>query len=348
MRHLPADPAYRQGPAGEPWSATNGKAVFALAVLATLLTLVLLGWLLRDTRRGAPPGGRVDRRRHRARLQRDPREALSLLGNALAATHDPRVLLPVILEVTVEATGAAGGRLLEGDRELSWIGEDAGAAPLRLPLSGGGSGGDVVVVLHPPPGGFSGEATGLARWLVSQAAVALENAALHHVVQHQATTDELTGLANRRRFMELFAAEIDQVERRGTVALVLADLDDFKRINDRFGHHVGDDALRRFAELLVAELRDGDVGGRLGGEEFAVLLPDADLEGALAVAGRIRRAVAESYLFPAEGTRLRFTVSLGVAGYAGETADALFRRADAALYRAKASGKNRVAPAGVV
>jgi len=336
--------------AGEPPAVTNGNAVFALAVLATLLTLMLLGWFLRDARGGATrPGSRVDRRRHRTRLQRDPREALSLLGNALAATHDPRALLPVILEVTVEATGAAGGRLLDGGRELAWIGEDAGEDPVPLPLSAGGSGSDVIVVLHPPAGGFSNEATELARWLVSQAAIALENAALHHVVQRQATTDELTGLANRRRFMELFAAEIDRAERSGgTVALVLADLDDFKRINDRFGHHVGDDALRRFAELLAAELREGDVGGRLGGEEFGILLPEADLEGALAVAGRIRRAVAEAYLFPGEGIRVRFTVSLGVAGYAGDAADALFRRADVALYRAKASGKNRVAVAGVV
>ena len=328
---------------------TNGNAVLVLAVLATLLTLGLLVWFLRDNRTAArQPRERVDRRQ-RVRVERDPREALSLLGNALAATHDPRALLPVILEVTVEATGAEGGRLLEGDRELAWIGRDSGEAPFRIPLSVTAEESETVVVLHPPTGGFSAEKAELARWLVSQAAIALENAELHHVVQRQATTDELTGLANRRRFMEALAAEIERVERfGGDLTLLLADIDDFKRINDRFGHHVGDEALRRFAGLLTAELREIDVAGRLGGEEFAVLLPETDLEGGLVAAGRIRHAVGASELVLSEEVRIRFTTSLGVAGHAGDPADVLLQRADAALYRAKAEGKNRVEAAGAV
>jgi diguanylate cyclase (GGDEF)-like protein len=329
---------------------TNGNAVLVLAVLATLLTLGLLAWFLRDSRTAArQPAERVDRRRQRLRVERDPREALSLLGNALAATHDPRALLPVILEVTVEATGAEGGRLLVAGRELAWFGRDSGEAPVRIPLSVTTDESETVVVLHPPKGGFSAETTELARWLVSQAAIALENAELHHVVQRQATTDELTGLSNRRRFMEALAAEIERVERfGGSLTLLLADIDDFKRINDRFGHHVGDEALRRFAGLLTAELREIDVAGRLGGEEFAVLLPETDLEGALVAAGRIRHAVGASELVLADDIRIQFTTSLGVAGYAGDAADVLLQRADAALYRAKAEGKNRVAAAGVV
>lgn len=330
---------------------TNGNVVLVLAVLSTLLTFGLLAWFLRDGSRPAAqqPRQRVDRRRHRLRPQRDPREALSLLGNALAATHDPRALLPVILEVTVEATGAEGGRLLESDRELAWVGGDSAEAPFSIPLSVTAQESETVVVLHPPKGGFSAEAAELARWLVSQAAIALENAELHHVVQRQATTDELTGLTNRRRFVEALEGEIERAERfGGALTLVLADIDDFKRINDRFGHHVGDEALRRFARLLTAELREIDVAGRLGGEEFAVLLPETDLEGGLIVAGRIRQAVAESELIVSEAVHVRLTASLGVATYAGDPADVLLQRADAALYRAKADGKNRVAAAGDV
>jgi diguanylate cyclase (GGDEF)-like protein len=329
---------------------TNGNVVLILAVLVTLLALGLLVWSLRDRRGHAErPRERVDRRRHRAQVQGDPREALSLLGNALAATHDPRALLPVILEVTVEATGAAGGRLLEHERELTWVGEDSGEAPLRIPLSVTAQEGDMAVVLHPPSGGFSTETVQLARWLVSQAAIALENAELHHVVQRQALTDELTGLANRRRFMEALGAEIARTARfGGPLTLVLADIDDFKRINDRFGHHVGDEALKQFAELLTIELREIDVAGRLGGEEFAVLLPDTDLEGAQVAAGRIRRAVEESELVLSEAIRVQYTASLGVARYEGDSADRLLQRADAALYAAKSEGKNRVSVAGAV
>jgi diguanylate cyclase (GGDEF)-like protein len=328
----------------------NGNAVLILAVLVTLLALGLLVWSLSDRRTRAPQSPeRVDRRRQRSRLQRDPREALSLLGNALAATHDPRTLLPVVLEVTVEATGAAGGRVLESERELTWVGEDSGEAPLRIPLTASAQESDMAVVLHPPSGGFSRETVELARWLVSQAAIALENAELHDVVQRQAMTDELTGLANRRRFMEALGAEIARAERFGSaLTLVLADIDDFKRINDRFGHHVGDEALKRFAELLTGGLREIDVAGRLGGEEFGVLLPDTDLEGALLAAGRIRRAVEDSELVQSEAVRVRFTASLGVAGYEGDSADRLLQRADAALYTAKSEGKNQVSVAGAV
>ena len=319
------------------------------AVLATLVALALLLSFVRDGRRAAGGDERVDRRRQRSWLRRDPREALALVGNALAATHDPKALLPVILEVTVEATGALGGRLLEGGRELAWVGEDAEEPPLELALAGPGRRSETTLVLHPPQGGFSAEALELAEWLVSQAAIALENAQLHSVVQWQATTDDLTGLANRRRFMAALTAEIERVERLGgTLALLLADLDDFKRINDRFGHHVGDEALRRFATILVGELRDVDVAGRLGGEEFAVLLPGTQRDGAFAVADRIRAAVARDRLVLPEATSVHFTVSLGVAGYTGGSAENLLRDADAALYRAKAEGKNRVASGGAV
>ena len=329
---------------------TNGdRVVLAFAIVTTVVAFGLLASFVRESRSGRAVTRRVERRRRRSWLRQDPRESLALVGNALAATHDPRALLPVILEVTVEATGARGGRVVEAGRELAWVGEEGEEEPLRLPLASPGQESETVIALVPPKGGFSPEAVELAEWLVSQAAIALENAELHDVVQWQATTDDLTGLANRRRFMEALSAEIQRVERLGgALALLLADIDDFKRINDRWGHHVGDEALRQFASRVVAQLREVDLAGRLGGEEFAVLLPGTDREGALVAANRIRSAVAGEVMQIAEAASVRFTVSLGVAAYRGGSPEELLRTADAALYRAKAAGKNRVALAEAV
>ena len=107
------------------------------------------------------------------------------------------------------------------------------------------------LVLNPPDGGFSEETMKLAEWLSSQAAIALENARLHDIVQFQAITDELTGLVNRRRFLEALRSEITRGKRLGgRLSVVLADLDGFKLVNDRFGHHAGDEVLIAFADLL--------------------------------------------------------------------------------------------------
>ena len=320
----------------------------ALAAVTTVATLALLVVTVRAER----PRGRVeqteyrDRRRHRHRGARDPREALELVGNALAATHNPRALMPVILEVITEATGARGARLIEGGNELGWIG-DAGPSnddALALELGAGDEVECPTLLLYPPQDGFPQETRELAEWLASQAAIALENARLHHVVQHQAVTDELTGLVNRRRFLEALSAEIERSgKEQAPLSLVLADLDDFKQVNDRFGHHAGDELLRAFAQLIRDELRDVDTSGRIGGEEFAILLPDTDVEEAARVAERTRRALSDLRPSFAGGHRLARTASFGIAQLeANESGDELMRRADAALYRAKALGKNRV------
>jgi diguanylate cyclase (GGDEF)-like protein len=160
-------------------------------------------------------------------------------------------------------------------------------------------------------------------------------------VRRQAITDELTGLVNRRRFNEALDDEIERSRRLGTtLSVLLADLDDFKRINDRFGHPAGDDALRDFAKLLRVHLREIDVAARLGGEEFAVLLPETDLEGALTVAERLRRHVDARA--GARGSDVRLTTSIGVAQYRSGTREDLLRRADEGLYQAKQQGKNCV------
>ena len=331
---------------------TRQDAFLVLALVATLATIALLVVTLRtelgarrepsaEHRNGRRNGWRDRRGSHGG--ARDPREALALVGDTLAATHNPKALLPVILRATAEATGAAAGRLIEADAEISSVGAiPFGVEPLTLELAPAGDG-PTTMLLYPPAGGFDAEAERLAVWLASQAAIALENARLHHVVQRQAVTDELTGLVNRRRFMSALGNEIGRASRTVPPSIILSDLDDFKRVNDRFGHPIGDELLQSFADALREHVRDIDIPARLGGEEFAVLLPETPLEGARAVAQRLQEFLATSPLLVVAGRDIRTTASFGVAELdEGEQADALLRRADAALYRAKADGKNQV------
>jgi diguanylate cyclase (GGDEF)-like protein len=319
-----------------------------LAVLATLATALLLVSTVRAAHRPherpREQEPRRDRRR-RSSKRPDPREALELVGDALAATHNPRALLPVILDVVTEATGARGGRIVRGGEELGWVGNpSANGEELRLDLSGEDEAAVTTLVLYPPSGGFGPETRQLAEWLASQAAIALDNARLHDIVQRQAMTDDLTGLVNRRRFMSALDAEVERASRiGGALSVVLIDLDDFKLINDRFGHHSGDRVLEAFGGLLVRHIRDVDIAARLGGEEFALLLPEADLAGAVTIAGRLRASLSGRPLVRADGHALSLTASFGVAHYEpGDTGEDLLRFADHALYRAKGEGKNRV------
>jgi diguanylate cyclase (GGDEF)-like protein len=309
-----------------------------LAVAATVATVLLLLWSLRGRAR-TPELSRSDRRRPSG-LRRDPREALALVGDALAATHNPRVLLPVILEVITEATDALGGQIFSGAEEVAWLGEVGGTRkPLTLELDA-----TTRLLLFPPDDGFSKETRALAEWLASQAAVALDNARLHDIVQRQAITDDLTGLVNRRRFIEALDAEVERARSFGSpLTIVLADLDNFKQVNDEFGHHGGDVVLRAFADLIRSHVRDVDVSGRIGGEEFAILLPETDNAGASRVAERMRRSLNEVSIPLSDGASIHVASSFGVAALApGQTGDDLLRAADAALYRAKDEGKNRV------
>jgi diguanylate cyclase (GGDEF)-like protein len=271
-------------------------------------------------------------------------EAIARFGDALAATHDPYALLPVIVESAVEATGAVGGRLVVEGKELARAGDpEAARGPdLEIPLESGSE--QALLVLSPSAPEFSPDSLDLARWLGSQAAVALENARLHRLVERQAVTDGLTELANRRQFEQALASEINRAERfGGTLALILADLDNFKQVNDRYGHQAGDEVLRRFAEVLRETVRDVDLPARYGGEEFAVLLPQTDIEGAEHLAERLRQAVAERPMTTRPGSLVACTASFGVASFPdSSTPAALFAAADEALYRAKAAGKNRV------
>lgn len=171
-------------------------------------------------------------------------------------------------------------------------------------------------------------------------------------LRHLADTDELTGLWNRRRFNAEVARERDRLVRSGRpVTLINIDIDRFKRINDRHGHPVGDDVLRGVARTLDENLRTTDVLARIGGEEFAVVLPDTDGEAAMVVAEKLRATVARTD-YATEAGPMRVTVSIGGAELAPQqAAEATVQAADQALYRAKAAGRDRVmltAPAAAV
>jgi diguanylate cyclase len=165
-------------------------------------------------------------------------------------------------------------------------------------------------------------------------------------VRRQATRDSLTGLANRATFTEALEAAIAQLaDEDNELCVVLFDIDHFKRINDTYGHLVGDKVIRFVAELLRKNIKGKDTACRFGGEEFALLLPETPLLGGRQVADNIRKALAESNLVRT-GTREplgRITISAGVARCrGGEDCTTLIDRADQALYRSKHDGRNRV------
>ena len=159
------------------------------------------------------------------------------------------------------------------------------------------------------------------------------------------TTDHLTGAENRARFFERAEAEIQRCTRLDKpLSAIMLDVDHFKRINDTFGHGTGDAVLRHLVQSCRGRLREGDVLARLGGEEFALLLPGTDLSGAAFLAEHLRAAAAES-LATVDGLPVGATVSLGCAEFGGAhgSIDSLLSDADAALYRAKRAGRDRVA-----
>ena len=181
--------------------------------------------------------------------------------------------------------------------------------------------------------------------MANQAAMAIENARLFEEVERLAVTDELTGLNNRRGFFDLGRREMERAQRthRPVTALML-DLDGFKRINDTFGHAVGDEVLRHLGDRCRRAVRDIDLVGRYGGEEFCVLLPETDLKTALEVAERIRSSIADQPFDTAAGPlAIRISIGLALAGEdGGETVETLLDRADTAMYYVKQEGGNAV------
>lgn len=181
--------------------------------------------------------------------------------------------------------------------------------------------------------------------LLSERTRELEEANL--ILDRLATTDPLTGIVNRRRFIDLASREVLRSKRTGAaISVILLDLDHLRHVNDHYGQAIGDGVLLEVVNRIGQALRTLDVLGRMGGEEFAVLLPDAGLEGASVVAERLRESVAATPMYVGDG-RMTVTVSLGVAALSSEeTLDGLLHRADDALGAAKDGGRNRVVVAG--
>jgi diguanylate cyclase (GGDEF)-like protein len=273
--------------------------------------------------------------------RRRVRETILRFGEALAATHDVDQLLRVIVETAVESTGATLGQLVDGDRVLVEHGDGAGPARLEFPLTAGRESFGSLILYGPE---FTSEQRENAGWLVGHAVIALGNAQRHRTVEQQALVDGLTGLANRRLCTAALEKEIARAQRFGEpLALVLADIDDFKRINDRWGHPTGDEVLKAFAATLHGSVREIDLAGRWGGEEFALLLPGTDLEGGHELAERVRRTLEAQEVTAPDGEVVRVTASFGVASFPeAESQERLVAASDGALYEAKRTGKNRV------
>lgn len=183
-------------------------------------------------------------------------------------------------------------------------------------------------------------------FIVSVARDISDRKLLERELQRQAQSDYLTGLANRRHFIKQSEKEIIRTLRYGRpMSLLLLDIDHFKEINDTHGHQVGDTALQMFAAQCQEVLRDIDIIGRVGGEEFAVVLPETDRNGAFVLAVRLCQSIASLTMTTDKGASVGLTVSIGLTTLAvgGEAnLDSLLRQADEALYRAKCSGRNRV------
>jgi diguanylate cyclase (GGDEF)-like protein len=184
----------------------------------------------------------------------------------------------------------------------------------------------------------------IADLLTAQIAIALQNADLHARVAESALRDPLTGLLNRRFFDEAVETAHANARRAGSeLSLIVLDLDHFSAVNNEHGHAVGDTVLRRVALAIKRSVRDGDVVVRYGGEEFVVIAPATDGEGAVTAAERIRAAVAEATATPVDGRLIPLTISAGVASLVDERdGRGLFRAADSALLAAKRGGRDRV------
>ncbi|MFA5530739.1 MAG: diguanylate cyclase [Thiohalomonadaceae bacterium] len=171
-----------------------------------------------------------------------------------------------------------------------------------------------------------------------------ERKALESKLEREAHTDALTGCANRRYFLEQFGHELARARRYShELSLLMLDLDHFKQVNDRYGHQVGDLALKMVVQVCRTALREEDIIGRIGGEEFAILLPETGLARAQEAAERVRAALAAADIPAADGP-IHVTTSIGVTTLRseGESIDTLLGHADRALYAAKADGRNRV------
>jgi diguanylate cyclase (GGDEF)-like protein len=202
----------------------------------------------------------------------------------------------------------------------------------------------VIEVLNKVGGVFNGEDRALLEMLVGPLAVAIGTIHMFDDTERLTITDDLTKLYNYRFLMQYLEAEVKRCMRyKKRVSLLFIDVDGFKQINDTFGHLVGSRALAEIGQVLRRILRETDIVGRYGGDEFVVVLPETPLNGALVIAERIRKKI-EDYEFVAQDLSIHLTISLGIANCPKHTltAEGLIKKADAAMYRAKELTKNSI------
>lgn len=246
------------------------------------------------------------------------------------------ILFNTFEESMVEETGA----IVIGDPEEDEISQSILVVPLKIGSRLVG----VVSAQSYQPYAYSDTDLELLELLGANAAIAVENARLFDEVQELAVTDPLTGLYNRRKLIELGEPEFNRSQRyERELSAVMVDCDDFKQVNDTYGHTVGDQVLRRLAELCTATLRRSDILARYGGDEFMVIMPETSSASALKAAERLRRNVS-SAAFETNAGSLAFSISVGVASLnkSCKTLAQLLERADYASYVSKDSGGNRV------
>jgi diguanylate cyclase (GGDEF)-like protein/putative nucleotidyltransferase with HDIG domain len=274
----------------------------------------------------------------------------SAVGAYWPAQNDPATLERVVLLpgapslLSADEAGPTHLPLPAPGSGMQIVGADSSVPALLVPLEPDGVGMSGLLRVAGVPAELPDADRDTLAILATQAAIALENTYLHQRALAQASTDGLTGLLNHRTFQVRLQEEVERAQRSDySLALIMVDLDDFGSINNRYGHLAGDAALKAVATILNENTRNGDIAARYGGDEFAVILPEAAMGEALAIAERIHAEVATCRI--AEGRILiRVNASLGVAALPDHatTREELVRVADQASYAAKNAGKGRV------
>lgn len=227
-------------------------------------------------------------------------------------------------------------------KDSSWVNDGWKGSIIGLPLKVGAQVVGVMNIAYKTRQDFSQDRLHLLGLLADQAAIAITNARLHDLVRHQAVTDTLTGLANRRAFNDRLDEEIRRSNRyRHPFTLLMIDLDKFKTVNDTYGHPVGDQTLKSVAACLQMAVRDTDFVARYGGDEFTMILPETEKLQAMVLKEKIANAVSECQMpWSDQDCEVRVTLSVGMACYPkdAETADKLINIADQGLYQEKREG----------